>query len=258
MPACEAGLQYIDSVLNDPESGVVTPAGMILEIVQGEGGVVPAPDEWVRRVRELTSKANVPLIIDEVQTGLGRTGRRFAFEHAGITPDIVVLSKAIGGSLPLSVVVYREEWDRWAPGSHAGTFRGNQMAMAAGSATIRIIREEALDEHAEAMGRVLLRALQQMQADYPAMGDVRGRGLMIGVEFVDAAGPVDSCGHPPINGALAARVQGECLKRGLIVEVGGRNGGVVRLLPPLIITEHQVSRVTDIFAAALAAAVGPM
>ena len=259
-----AGLHYITNVLTDPESGVPQAAGMILEVVQGEGGVIPAPDAWLRGVRESTTRAGIPLIIDEVQTGFGRTGRMFAFEHAGITPDVVVLSKAIGGSLPLSVVVYRSGLDLWKPGAHAGTFRGNQLAMAAGSATMRFIRDEALPTHADVVGRRLLQGLQQLKSTFPLIGDVRGRGLMIGVEIVDPAGTgngtgpdngIDHSGSTndrPASGILARRLQAECLRHGLILEVGGRHGSVVRFLPPLIITEQQIDRILDIFTLALA------
>lgn len=105
---------YIESILNDPESGIVPPAGMILEIVQGEGGVIPAEDDWVRDMRRITYECNIPLIVDEIQTGFGRTGKLYAFEHSGITPDVLLLSKAIGGSLPLSVVVYNQALDQWS------------------------------------------------------------------------------------------------------------------------------------------------
>lgn len=252
-----AGLGYIQTLLGDPESGVPGPAGMILEAVQGEGGVIPAPDSWLNGVRTMTADAGVPLILDEVQTGLGRTGRLFAFEHAGITPDVVVLSKAIGGSLPLSVVVYRQELDGWLPGAHAGTFRGNQLAMAAGSATIRYIRREALHEHADAMGSLLLGQLRQLQSEHPQLGDVRGRGLMIGIEIVDPEGPSDALGHPPGNPVLASAIQSECLKRGLILELGGRQGCVARFLPPLIISQQQIDLVFEIFATAVDAALDP-
>lgn len=249
-----AGLSYIDSVLNDPESGISKPAGMIVEVVQGEGGVVPAPDDWMRGVRASTGKADVPLIVDEVQSGFGRTGRLFAFEHSGIVPDVLVLSKAVGGGLPLAVVIYRGELDQWLPGAHAGTFRGNQMAMAAGSATMRFIRDEGLVDHTRTLGNAFQRKLRQLQSHYPQLGDVRGRGLMIGVEIVDPEGERNLLNHPAGHGAMASKLQAECLKRGLILELGGRNGSVVRFLPPLIITESQINHVFEIFAEALSAA----
>lgn len=198
--------------------------------------------------------AGIPLIIDEVQTGIGRTGRLFSFEHAGIVPDAFVLSKAIGGSLPLSVVVYDRELDAWEPGAHIGTFRGNQMAMAAGTATLKYVKEQRLSEHAEKMGAKLMKELKDMQRDFPAIGDVRGRGLMIGMEMVDPEGKASIQGSLPADAAVASRIQKECFDRGLILEVGGRHGAVVRFLPPLIITEAQIDDVVAILREATAAA----
>jgi len=250
----KANLHYLENLLLDPESGVPLPAAVILEVVQGEGGVVPADIEWLKGVRRITEQAGVALIVDEIQSGFARTGRMFAFEHAGIVPDVVTLSKAIGGSLPLAVVVYRDWLDTWKPGAHAGTFRGNQMAMAAGSAVINYLVEHRLAEHAEAMGQRLRGHLQSLQKNYPQLGDIRGRGLMLGVELVDPHGPCDALGHPLAHRELAPKVQRECLKRGLILELGGRHGAVVRFLPPLIISAPQIDDVAQRFAEALAAA----
>ncbi|HBN9725665.1 TPA: aminotransferase class III-fold pyridoxal phosphate-dependent enzyme, partial [Pseudomonas aeruginosa] len=210
--------------------------------------------DWLRGLRRITEQAGVALIVDEIQSGFARTGRMFAFEHAGIVPDVVVLSKAIGGSLPLAVVVYREWLDKWQPGAHAGTFRGNQMAMAAGSAVMRYLKEHDLAAHAAVMGERLAEHLRILQRDYPQLGDIRGRGLMLGVEIVDPQGEADALGHPPTDGALASRVQRECLRRGLILELGGRHGSVVRFLPPLIIGAEQIDEVARRFARALGAA----
>jgi diaminobutyrate-2-oxoglutarate transaminase len=249
------GLHYIETQLNDPESGVLLPAGMILEPLQGEGGVVPTSAHWLREIRRITHEAKVPLILDEIQCGIGRTGKNFAFEHAGITPDVLVLSKAIGGSQPMAVVVYHKSLDVWKPGSHAGTFRGNQLAMVAGSTTLRIVREQRLDLHAAAMGERLTGHLRALQKDCPQLGDVRGMGLMLGVEVVDPDGRVDALGHPVQDGALASAIQRQCLQRGLIIEVGGRHSSVIRFLPPLIITAAQIDQVAEIFAAAVSAAI---
>ncbi|GHF23943.1 diaminobutyrate--2-oxoglutarate aminotransferase [Streptomyces mashuensis] len=251
--------RWTESLLDDPRSGVRAPAGMIVEPVQGEGGVLPAPDAWLRRMRELTAARGIPLIADEVQTGVGRTGAFWAVEHSGVVPDVMVLSKAIGGSLPLAVVVYREELDCWQPGDHAGTFRGNQLAMAAGTATLRHVRENALDRRAGDLGRRMQERLRQLGREYACVGDVRGRGLMIGVEIVDPEVPdapgTGPCvaGPPPPAPDLAAAVQQECLRRGLIVELGGRHSCVVRLLPPLTITDEQAEAVLDRLADAVAA-----
>lgn len=246
-----AGLRYIQTVLTDPESGVRPAAGMILEAVQGEGGVIPAPEGWLRELRKLTRTAGVPLILDEVQTGLGRTGRMFGFQHADITPDVIVMSKAIGGGLPMAVVIYDESLDRWKPGAHAGTFRGNQLAMAAGSATIGAVRADQLDRHAEVMGARLRGHLLALQRTHACIGDVRGRGLMLGMELVDPGSR--QAGPPPASGRIAQALQLACVRRGLIVELGGREGATMRFLPPLIITEHEIDHVAEIVGAALAA-----
>ncbi|MFB7596083.1 diaminobutyrate--2-oxoglutarate transaminase family protein [Streptomyces sp. NPDC056160] len=295
----ELASRWAESVLDDPKSGVPLPAGMILEPVQGEGGVLPAPDAWMRRIRQLTEERSVPLIADEVQTGVGRTGAFWAVDHSGVTPDVMVLSKAIGGSLPLAVVVYRDDLDVWPPGAHAGTFRGNQLAMAAGTATLAYVRENRLAERAATLGARMLSRLRELSSQHPCVGDVRGRGLMLGLELVDpeagagagtaagagaeanadtgagavpeggsgmgaettgpgeASAPGDgtarpialSADHgrrpPPAAPEIAAAVQRECLRRGLIVELGGRHASVVRLLPPLTLTDEQSAAVLD-------------
>lgn len=246
----DLGARYIETMLDDPNSGVLLPAGMIVEVVQGEGGVNPAPDEWLRKIRALTKRRGIPLIIDEVQTGLGRTGRLYAFEHAGVMPDVLILSKAIGGGLPLSVVVYHRDLDDWKAGAHAGTFRGNQLAFAAGAATIRHVCERRLDAHSAEVGRALQAALEGAAADARCVGDIRGRGLMIGVEIVDR----DAVGAPPPFPKHARRIQHECLRRGLILELGGRHGAVVRFLPPLIVTTTDVDAIVDRFKEAVRAA----
>ncbi|MEU7282304.1 diaminobutyrate--2-oxoglutarate transaminase family protein [Streptomyces sp. NPDC045431] len=250
----ELSARWAESLLDDPKSGVPDPAGMILEPVQGEGGVIPAPDDWLRRMRRITAERAIPLIADEVQTGVGRTGAFWAVDHSGVVPDVMVMSKAIGGSLPLAVIVYRSALDVWQPGAHAGTFRGNQLAMAAGAATLTFVRENRLAERAATLGARMLGRLQGLAAMHPCIGDVRGRGLMLGVELVDpdAEGPHD--GAPPPAPALAAAVQRACLDRGLIVELGGRHSAVVRLLPPLTLTDEQAAAVLDRFADALTAA----
>ncbi|MGW0996995.1 diaminobutyrate--2-oxoglutarate transaminase family protein [Streptomyces sp. NPDC002520] len=270
----ELAARWTESLLDDPKSGVPLAAGMILEPVQGEGGVNPAPDDWLRRMRQLTADRSVPLIADEIQTGVGRTGAFWAVEHSGVIPDVMVLSKAIGGSLPLAAVVYHEDLDVWRPGAHAGTFRGNQLAMAAGTATLAHVRENGLAERAAELGSRMLSQLRTLKNAFACVGDVRGRGLMIGVELVDPeseeTGRGESpradtrqAGQPGADGAraprpaapeLAAAVQRECLHRGLIVELGGRHQSVVRLLPPLTISDEQAAAVLDRLTDAVAAA----
>lgn len=244
--------RYSERLLDDPCGGVVPPAAMIVEVVQGEGGAVAAPDDWMRDMRRITAERGIPLIVDEVQTGVGRTGAMWAIEHSGIEPDAMVLSKAIGGSLPLAVIVYREDYDGWLPGAHTGTFRGNTLAMAAGAATLRFAAAENLPARAAQLGGVIQGRLDVLRRTLPAIGDVRGRGLMLGVELVDPGGEPDIRGAQPAAPELAARVRAACLERGLIVELGGRHDSVVRLLPPLTITDEQVEAVLDRLADAIA------
>nr|WP_030773357.1 diaminobutyrate--2-oxoglutarate transaminase family protein [Streptomyces sp. NRRL F-2664] len=243
----ELAARWTENLLDDPKGGVPLPAGLIVEPVQGEGGVNPAPDGWLRRMREITASRGIPLVADEVQTGVGRTGAFWGVDHAGVVPDVMVLSKAIGGSLPLAVIVYRSGLDVWTPGAHAGTFRGNQLAMAAGTATLAFVRENRLAERAAVLGDRMLSALRGLACDHPCIGDVRGRGLMIGLELVD---PDTGAAAP----ALASAVRQECLDRGLIVELGGRHSAVVRLLPPLTLTDEQAAAVLDRLSDAIPAA----
>lgn len=243
--------RYIRSILNDPESGVRLPAAMVLEAVQGEGGAIPAPVAWLRDMRRITEEHGIPMILDEVQTGFGRTGKLFAFEHAGIVPDILVLSKAIGGSLPLSVLVYRKQFDRWKPGAHIGTFRGNQLAMATGLASLQYIRSRNIPEQAALRGRQLMQRLHALKQEVSEIGDVRGLGLMIGVEIVHGQGQTDAMGQPLANPGLAAAIQRKCFQKGLILELGGRHSSVVRFLPPLIVTESEMDTITQIFTEAV-------
>ncbi|MFD3454899.1 diaminobutyrate--2-oxoglutarate transaminase family protein [Streptomyces sp. NPDC058691] len=250
----ELSARLTESLLDDPKGGVQPPAGMLLEPVQGEGGVIPAPDAWLRRMRAVTRARGIPLIADEVQTGVGRTGAFWAVEHSGVVPDVMVLAKAIGGSLPLAVVVYREELDVWQPGAHAGTFRGNQLAMAAGTATLTHVRREGLAARAAVLGARMLARLRDLAAAHPCVGDVRGRGLMLGLELVDPEAVPTVHGVPRTAPRLAAAVRRAALDRGLIVELGGRDASVVRLLPPLTMTDEQSEAVLDRLADALAAA----
>ncbi|TCK33794.1 diaminobutyrate aminotransferase [Paraburkholderia sp. BL8N3] len=244
-------INYIDNVLSDPESGIAKPAAIIVEAVQGEGGCIPASVEWLRALRALTHKHDVPLIVDEVQTGLGRTGKMFAIDHAGIIPDAMVLSKMLGGGYPLAVVVYNRELDTWKSGMHAGTFRGNQIGMVAGSSAIRVIERDNIPYRVEKQGALFVDGLKRIASRHASIGDVRGRGLMIGVE-ITAPGTEARPGAP--DGTLARAIKLACFENGLIVETGGRDGAVLRFLPPLIISETEIGEALELFERAVASA----
>ncbi|MFC7616340.1 aspartate aminotransferase family protein [Actinokineospora soli] len=176
---------YLERALTDTHGGTTKPAAVVLELVQGEGGMIPATPEFVRRVRELTARLDIPLVVDEVQTGCGRTGRFYAFEEHGIEPDVVVLSKMLSGiGMPISVVLFDERLDRMDVGGHTGTFRGNQLAFAAGAAYLRILVRDRVLDNVRARGAQALAGLRDAVAGpAPFRADVRVAGLMIGVEF---------------------------------------------------------------------------
>jgi diaminobutyrate-2-oxoglutarate transaminase len=254
----EAGVKaltyYFENLINDVESGVRKPAAVILEAVQGEGGVNPAPIEWLQRIRKVTQEHGIMLIIDEVQAGFARTGKLFAFEHAGIEPDIIVMSKAVGGGLPLAVLGIKKQFDAWAPGHHTGTFRGNQLAMATGLTTLKHLKDNKIADKVAVQGEWLKGKLAELQKRYPVIGNVRGLGLMIGMEIVKPYEAADHMGCYPADGQLSALLQKKCFEAGLILERGGRNGSVLRLLPSLLITNDELNIFLDKFEHALLAA----
>lgn len=242
----KTSLCHIETVLADPESGITKPAAIILEAIQGEGGCIPAPDMWLKGLRNLCDIYDIPLILDEVQSGLGRTGQMFAFEKSGIIPDAILLSKVIGGSLPMSVVVYKEKYDTWKPGAHAGTFRGNQMAMVAGQKTMEIIKRDDLCGASDKKGELLKKKLLSLKEKHAVIGDVRGRGLMLGIEIIQPVEGVINSKIPLANGVLAGEIKKICFQQGLIIETGGRYGAVLRFLPALTISENEITKVVDI------------
>jgi 4-aminobutyrate aminotransferase len=220
-------------------------AAILVEPVLGEGGyVVPTPG-FLKGLRRICDEHNLLLIIDEVQSGFGRTGRWFGMEHFGVTPDIITMAKGLASGLPLSGVAARRElMERWIPGSHGGTYGGNAVACAAGVATIRTIRDEDLLENAAQTGAWLMDELRALQAEFSVIGDVRGLGLMIGVEFT-----ADD-GSPAAE--MAKAVAKACLKRRLMLLTCGPWGNTIRWIPPLIVTREQVLEALAVFEEALA------
>lgn len=238
-------LEYLERSLHDPLGGIPLPAAVILEVLQGEGGVIPAPTDFVLGLRRVTRELGIPLIVDEVQSGGGRTGTWFAFEQHGIAPDAIVASKAIGGGMPIAIVLHDKRIDAFAPGAHTGTFRGDQLAFAAGVATVRIIKRDGILDHVRELGAYALSVLEGFAREYEIVGQARGGGLMLGIELVD---PIT--GEP--NSAASVAVQRGAIERGLILELGGRGGAVVRLLPALNITRETLDQALEILAATLA------
>ena len=243
----KAACNFFERTLKDPESGITKPACVIIEPSQGEGGVIPAPVEFLQTVRRVTKELDIPMIVDEIQCGMGRSGKLFAFEYADIIPDVVLISKAIGGSQPLAVVVYNKNLDKWTAGAHAGTFRGNQLAMKAGTIVLnRVSKKEFLDDVVR-KGDLIRTKLEELKQKVSIIGDVRGKGLMIGTEFVNPKAEKDCIGSLPSSGEIAAQVQKLCFENGLIVEKGGRFGSVMRCLCALNITDEDLTKAWKIF-----------
>jgi diaminobutyrate-2-oxoglutarate transaminase len=233
--------RWLDRVLTDTHSGVSKPAAVIIEAVQGEGGsIVPNP-RFLQNIREITLRHEVLLICDEIQCGLGRTGKMFAFEHSGIVPDIVTMSKALGGiGFPISAIAYREELNTLPAGKSIGTFRGNMVAFAAGAAALEYMVREDIPGHAAVLGAKLLEKLKQNETESPIVGEVRGLGLMLGVEMVK-----DKQAKEP-SPEYAKKIRTFCHRHGVLVEIGGHHNNVVRLLPPLVITRELAFKAADI------------
>lgn len=246
-----AASAYFERVLKDPESGIPLPAAVIIEPIQGEGGVIPAPPAFLQTVRRVTKELGIPLIVDEIQCGIGRSGDMFAFQESGIIPDAILMSKAIGGSQPMSVVVYDKALDKWTAGAHAGTFRGNQLAMAAGTIVLKRVSDPAFLSEVRRKGEKLRAAMEALKADVSIIGDIRGRGLMQGIEFIDPRGEKDIMGHPEASGTISAAVQRRCFEKHLIMEKGGRNGSVMRCLCALNVTDDEIDTMISIFSSAV-------
>ncbi len=226
-------------------------AGIIVEPVIGEGGyIVPSPT-FLPRLREIATKHGILLIADEVQTGFGRTGEMFAVSHWDVEPDIIVMAKGIASGLPLSGIVARRElMDRLTPGSHGGTYGGNVVSCAAANATLDVIEDEGLVANARDRGRQLLDGLRRTCAGRAAVGDVRGLGLMVAVEFVK---PGEGDGRVP-DPEIAKRVQQEAFARNLLVLTAGTYVNVIRIIPPLVTTSDEVDRAVGILTESLDAA----
>jgi len=219
-------------------------AAMLIEPILGEGGYVVPPPGFLEGVRSLCDEHGILLIVDEIQSGVGRTGRWWGYEHFGIVPDILTLAKGIASGLPLSGVIARRElMEHWKAGTHGGTFGGNVVACAAGVATIAVIQEERLLENARARGLELTTGLRHLQEEQPRMGDVRGLGLMLGAEFTAPDGTPDK--------AAAKQVVHECLDQGLMLLTCGPWDNTIRLIPPLTVSEAEVKEGLDTFEAAV-------
>ncbi|MGD0833158.1 MAG: aspartate aminotransferase family protein [Candidatus Dormibacteria bacterium] len=221
-------------------------AAIVVEPVQGEGGYVVPPDGFLRTLRAICDAHGILLVADEVQTGFARTGGMFAVQHWGVTPDIMCVAKAMGNGLPIAAVVARREvMAAWHSGEHGTTYGGNPIACAAVVAVIEVLRKDRLAERAARLGAAVLERARGWQAAHPQLGDVRGLGMMVGLEFM--------AGHRPAP-EFATRVQHEALERNLMLLTCGLDENVIRLIPPLTIPEGELDQGLDILEASLTAA----
>ena len=237
----EFAADNLERVLDDSHSGYSKPAAVILEAVQGEGGTIIPTPKFLQRVREITKAHGVLMICDEIQCGLGRTGKMFAFEHAGIVPDIVTISKALGGvGFPISAIAFREELNTMPAGKSIGTFRGNMVAFAAGAAALNWMIDKQVPEYAAELGKKALARFKEIEKNSKILGEARGIGLMIALEIVS-----DKKTRKPATD-LTKMVRKLAHQRGVMIEVGGHHNNVARLLPPLIISEDLMMKAADV------------
>lgn len=242
----DRALEEVRAIIEEPYGGLTDPAGIFAEPIQGEGGVVVPPEGFLSGLREIADDNDLPLVFDEIQVGMGRTGEWWASEHYDVTPDVMTTAKALGGNgQPLSGTMYREDLDTWGPGDHAGTYRGHVPAMVGGLRAIEYIQSHDLLDHATEVGAWIRDRLRDAGDGDPGLGQVRGKGLFVGAEFVDANGDPDD--------DRVEAIQEYCYEHGVLVWTAGQYSNVLRLLPPLVLTQRQAEVGTEIIADAIAA-----
>lgn len=241
-PGCD-GLSWLEAMLSEVSDSAHLPAACIVETIQAEGGVITASLPWLRRLSDICRRHGMLLIVDDIQTGCGRTGSFFSFEPADIEPDVVCLSKSLSGmGLPLALVLVRERYDCLSPGEHTGTFRGNNLAFVTATEALRFWRSDELEREVARKARQLHERLARIIEANPASIDpnVRGRGLMQGIAMA--------------SGELAGRASALAFERGLVIETAGPHGEVLKCLPPLVISSTELDAGLDILASAVASA----
>jgi diaminobutyrate-2-oxoglutarate transaminase len=233
---------YLEYILENPHSGYTKPAAILLEPIQGEGGTIIPKAGFLEKVTNIARKHGVIVIFDEIQCGFFRTGNFWGFQSSKAFPDIITMSKGLGGiGFPISAIIYNKAIESWGPGDHIGTFRGNQVSIAAGYGALNFIREYDVARHTKEIGAYLLQALNGLKATYACIGEVRGSGLIIGIEYVKD--PVSRTPDPEI----VKKIRKACFSNGLLFEVGGHYNNVIRFLPPLIINKEIVDNAMAIF-----------
>lgn len=234
-------LALLAKMLDDPSGGVDKPAAVIVEAIQGEGGVNIASREWLQSLRELTSERGILLIIDDIQAGCGRSGDFFSFEDSGIVPDMVTLSKSLSASgLPMSLLLIKPEYDKWKPAQHNGTFRGNNLAFVSAAKAIEIFwSDDRFSMDVKRKGDIVMGSLNSIAQRYPdKIKEARGRGMFCGIEFIDPT--------------VAKKVATSCFEKGLIIELCGARDEVLKLFPALNIDDNTLLKGLEIIESAVA------
>lgn len=244
--ASKATIEWIENRVFQTTTPPEEVAGIVVEAVQGEGGYVPAPRQFLKELRRICDEHGIMLIVDEVQSGMGRTGKMFATDHYDIEPDIMCLAKGIGSGLPIGACVARADIMDWHKGAHASTFGGNPVCIAAALKTVELL-ENGLTENAAVVGEYLQDGLRKLAGKYDCIGDVRGLGLMVGVEFVESKESMKAAPE------LRDRIEMACFERGLIILGCGAN--TIRWSPPLILSKENVDVALEIFDQAIAASI---
>jgi diaminobutyrate-2-oxoglutarate transaminase len=242
-PECDMQCtRYIEYLFKDPESGLTDPAAIIVEPIQGEGGFITPPDGYLKELRRICDENKILLIVDEIQSGFGRTGKMFACEYEGITPDVMPIAKAVGGiGIPLAGCIIKKSLDTWEPGAHLGTFRGNVLACVAGFEAIDFTLRKGLVERSAREGTHMIKRLKDLQQETKTIGEVRGKGLMVAAEFVEDK----RTKKPAVE--LVKKIQLRCLEHGVLVWKAGHWPNVIRFLPPLVITREHIDKGLDVF-----------
>jgi len=237
---------YLQNMIRDSHSGVQLPAAILIEPIQGEGGSIPAATRYLEALVTLARSHGIITIFDEIQAGFFRSGQFLSFMHGSAFPDIITVSKGFGGvGIPLAGLIYRRSVEVWGEGDHVGTFRGNPLALAACKGALDFVAEHQIGSHVDKMGQYLVGELKRLIGGSPYVGDIRGKGLMIGIEFVD-----DKHSKDPFP-ELVKQVRRECLQQGLLFEVGGHHANVIRLMPPLLVTPAIIDDAVRILCTAL-------
>lgn len=242
-PSCKiACADYIEDEMFKKSVPPEEVAAVVVEPIQGEGGYIVPPEGWLEKIKKITAKYGILFFADEVQSGMGRTGKMFAVEHTKVVPDMIAMAKAIASGLPLGVLMSRAGIMTWPPGAHASTFGGNPVSCEASLATIELL-QKSLIKNAQIQGAYILKRLRELQKEYEVIGDVRGRGLMIGLELVQDR----ETKKPAID--FRNKIVNECFKKGLLILGCGQN--TIRFCPPLIVKRSTIDQALDIFTSVL-------